>query len=269
MYWPSRCVACGACVEACPERAIRMEDGRPVVACGLCDVNVDGSACAVGAACVEVCPAEARTIVGRTVSVADVMAEIERDRAFYDQSGGGVTFTGGEPLAQPEFLRALLEECRRHDVHSAVDTSGIVGARVMESIAPLVDLWLFDVKIVDPARHMLLVGCSNQPVLDNLRFLAGRGSRIRVRVPLVPGINDGPDDLCDLARLLASLPGVRSGGPRQVDLLPYHRSGIEKYARLGREYTLEGVEQAGAEYVESIAGELRSMGLDVRTGGGW
>ena len=111
-------------------------------------------------------------------------------------------------------------------MHSAVDTSGIADARVVQAMVDLVDLWLFDVKVVDPDKHMVLVGCSNQPALENLRSLARLGSRIWARVPLIPGINDGPDDLRSLAGLLKSLAG---GQPEQVDLLPYHLSGIDKY----------------------------------------
>lgn len=268
MFWPSKCVGCGACAEVCPVSAIQIEDGRPAVDRGLCAADADGLACAKGTArvaCVDACPAEARTLVGQTVSVGDVMSEIDRDRAFYDQSGGGVTFTGGEPLAQPEFLRALLEECRRYEVHSAVDTSGIADAGVVAAVADLVDLWLFDVKVIDAHKHVMLVGCSNQLALENLQSLARLGSRIWARVPLIPRVNDSPDDLRGLVGLLTSLAG---GQPEQVDLLPYHRSGIDKYARLGREYALEGVAQADAEYVESIASRLRRMSLDVRTSGG-
>lgn len=260
MHWPSRCTGCGACASVCPEHAIRIEGGRPTAAPEVCRACI----AAGRAECIAICPAQARTLAGGSISAAEVMAEIERDTAFYDQSGGGATFTGGEPLAQPEFLCALLEECRRLDVHSVVDTSGIADADVIRDIALLVDLWLFDVKIADPAKHNAFVGCSNQAALRNLRFLAAGGSRVWVRVPVIPGINDGSEDLAGLAGLLTSLGGRR---PERVELLPYHRVGVEKYARLGRDYALGDVPQAGAERIERAARALRDLGVDVRTGG--
>ena len=197
---------------------------RPVIQFDMCD------ACGT---CVEVCPRQAVTLVGRWMSVADVMDELERDRPFYDQSGGGVTFSGGEPLAQPDFLLALLKECKRVDLHTCVDTSGIAPPEVVQAMIPWVDLWLYDIKSVDDAAHCEHVGVSSRIVLANLSKLASASANVAARVPVIPSFNDTEDDMEAIARVLAELEGKR---PLRVHLLPYHVLGEQKYERLGRGY---------------------------------
>ncbi|HEX9190135.1 MAG TPA: glycyl-radical enzyme activating protein [Vicinamibacteria bacterium] len=242
----TRCVSCGRCRTACPH-------GAPPPGSSLC------TACG---ACAAACPAGARRVAGREATVAEVIAEVLRDRVFYDESGGGVTFSGGEPLAQPGFLEALLLACRGASVHSAVDTCGFAPRARLLGLVPLVDLFLFDVKLVDDARHRALTGLPSAPILENLRALAPAHGNVWIRVPVVPGHTDDEADLAATADLAASLPGVR-----RVCLLPYHRTGAPKASRLGRPCPLPDLAPPSAPRMETLAGLFRDRGLAVQIGG--
>ncbi|MGA2547482.1 MAG: glycyl-radical enzyme activating protein [Rectinemataceae bacterium] len=218
-----RCVSCGACERACPLGL----DPRKEAGSDIC------AACTAFGACAEACPAEALQLVGRRMSVEEVMAELRKDLPFYEDSGGGATFTGGEPLAQPEFLLDLLRACRAEGIRSALDTSGWASRELLLEAGGLADLILFDLKLMDDARHRAATGVSSLPILDNLRALAASGASIALRVPLVPGVNDGPSDLEAAARYAASL-----GAEIKVHILPYHDSGRGKYALRGEAYPM-------------------------------
>jgi pyruvate formate lyase activating enzyme len=212
---------------------------------------------------VEACPTGARTIAGEQMSVAAVVDAIERDRIFYDESGGGVTFSGGEPLMQPAFLEALVEQCRARRIHAAVDTSGFGDPAALERIWP--NLFLFDVKAIDEERHRAITGVSNRVILDNLarvaaRTRAGRASLI-VRFPLVPGVTDDDAEVREVGRTLSSL------GISRIDVLPYHRAGLAKYARLGRRYGLPWTQPPAPERVRRVVEILSEHHLTVRVGG--
>jgi len=248
---PDRCIACRACVEACSRGAITSDRGTIVTSRERC------TACG---ACVEVCYAGARELVGRQMTVADVMAEIERDRPFYDQSGGGVTFSGGEPLSQPAFLRDLLEACKDMELHTVLDTCGFVAWEVLDGVRAYVDLFLYDLKLIDDARHREVTGVSNEPILRNLSRLSREGHRIILRVPIIPGVSDDETNLRQIGRFAASLPSLR-----RVDLLPYHRIGRDKYQRLGKDCLMPAVDPPTHERVTEIARMAAGFGLEVRT----
>ena len=166
--------------------------------------------------------------VGRAMTVGEVMAEVRRDKAFYDHSGGGLTVSGGEPLAHFEFTRDLLAAARAEGIHTAVETSGYAPREVVGALLPLVDLWLWDVK-AHPSRHKELVGGDAEPILENLAFLAAHGAKAVLRCPLVPGVNDSDEALRHIRRLAEDTPGVVG-----VDIEPYHPLGEDKNRRLGR-----------------------------------
>jgi len=211
---------------------------------------------------VRACPAEALEIVGREVTVTEVMAEIAKEIIFYDQSGGGVTFSGGEPLSQPEFLYALLQECKEREIHTAVDTSGFAPSEVLSRIGESVDLWLYDLKLMDDEKHRQYTGVSNELILRNLKELSLRDETIIVRVAIVPGINDDEDNLSRLGEFVASL-----AHPPQVDILAYNKMGLEKYKRLKRTYAFHETQPPPDESMAEIAATLRGFCLQVKTGG--
>jgi pyruvate formate lyase activating enzyme len=196
------------------------------------------------------------------MTVAEVLAEILRDRMFYDDSQGGATSSGGEPLAQPEFALAALEACRAREIHTAVDTCGYVPREVLLAAARTTDLFLYDLKILDQRRHRRFTGVSNQPIVENLRALGQVHGNVWVRIPLVPGVNDAPEDLEQLARLAASIPAVR-----QINLLPYHATGTAKLARLGKTSSGGPLQAPSPELVQQTAARLRELGVPVLTGG--
>ena len=254
-----RCTGCGLCRQACP-RDLGGDggaDGTPSVPATL----PRGNQCAVCGACAAACPSEARQVVGRRVTVAEVLAEVLKDRIFYDGSGGGVTFSGGEPLMQTPFLLALLEACRSEAVHTAVDTCGFASRDDLLAAAQLTDLFLYDLKAMDDPRHVLHTGVSNAAILDNLTALGQVHRNIWIRVPVVPGFNDDPDELDAIVRFAASVPGVC-----RVSLLAYHRTGVQKAANLGRPSQAPTVAPLSPDQMEQAAQRLRGHGIPVEVG---
>ena len=251
-HFPERCVVCDECRHVCPEGAVRIgADGRR---------SIDRHTCTLCGRCVEVCYAEALNLVGARRTVADVLAEVERDRVFYNRSGGGVTLSGGEPLHQPAFTRALLRACRLAGLHTAMETSGHSSWEALCSTLPDLNLLFYDLKHMDPRKHEALTGASNDRILDNLRRVARTGVPTVIRVPVIPGVNDDTDNVRALARFVHD-----AGSIRQIDLLPYHRLGEATYARLGRTYGL-ALSLVGEDQLDRLAGILRSEGFRVTVG---
>ncbi|HSJ53521.1 MAG TPA: glycyl-radical enzyme activating protein, partial [Anaerolineae bacterium] len=245
-----RCLGCRACEDACPRGAVQFSGGGPAI---------DRERCTLCGACTNACHAEALEIVGREMGAAEVLSEIEKDVAFFDESGGGVTFSGGEPLSQPGFLLALLHACRAQEIHTAVDTCGFAPWHVLEQVYPYTDLFLFDLKLLDDGHHRTYTGVSNRLILANLHRLAHLGCEIILRLPLVPGVNDADERVRAMGEFAAGLPHVR-----RVDVLPYHHIAIQKYARLDRAYGLLETRPPSAEWVASRAEILARLGLEVR-----
>ncbi|WP_028585886.1 glycyl-radical enzyme activating protein [Desulfogranum mediterraneum] len=247
-----RCLGCHSCIRACPRQALQFQAGS---------IRRDPDQCDGCGECARICPARAHEMAGWQSTVEEVMAEVEKDRPFFDQSGGGVTFSGGEPLLQPRFLLALLEAAGEEEIHRVVDTSGYAPREVLARIAPHTDLFLFDLKHLDPAAHRRHTGVDNGGILENLHFLASHRYPLRIRVPLIPGINDDPDHIRRLGELVAALPGVDA-----IDLLPYHHSATAKYRKLNIPYPQEQLRPDDTR-IDALVERLRQFDLSVRIGG--
>ncbi len=252
MFLPRRCIGCEACLPLCQQGALVANNGA---------LYTDGERCILCGACVEVCYAQAREMVGQQMTVTQVMAEVERDVTFYDESGGGATFSGGEPLLQREFLLALLRACWEKEIHSVLDTCGFAPWEALDSVRKYVDLFLYDVKLVDEARHRRFTGVSNDLILSNLRALAERGHGIVLRVPVVPGVNDDAENIRQIGQLAADL------ALKRVDILPYHHIAADKYARLNKVYRLDDAQAPLEESLVDITQILQDFGLQVQRGG--
>jgi pyruvate formate lyase activating enzyme len=211
---------------------------------------------------VDACTAGAREIIGREMTVSEVMAEVEKDIIFYDQSGGGVTFSGGEPLMQPEFLLELLNRCQAQQIHTAVDTSCYAEPKIVEIVSERTDLFLCDLKHMDNEIHERFTGVGNSLILDNIRRLSEAGREIVIRVPVVPGFNDDEANIEATGKFTASLPGVG-----RIDILPFNPGGKEKQGRLMGEFKPVQIEATGEEKMNSIARELSKYGVEVKIGG--
>lgn len=253
MFHRRLCMECGRCIDVCPEGAI-----RPDAALGLL---TDRDACTACGACVEACVYGARELVGRTWSVGDVMSIIRRDRRFYDNSGGGVTVSGGEPLSQCPFVREILRACRREAIHTAIETCGMGSWECLESLLPWLDLVFFDIKHIDEEGHRKLTGASNAPILENLVRLAEAFAhgRIILRIPYVPGCNDETESLEGIIRFAAELERIE-----RVEIMPYHRFGTSKYDGLGLDYTLGDLEPVPAQEIGSLTKLGEQYDVEIR-----
>jgi pyruvate formate lyase activating enzyme len=248
VYFAERCRLCGDCVTACPECAITIAPS------GL----IRSSNCRDCGACVDVCLSEARELAGRQMTVSGVLREIERDLVFFDESGGGGTFSGGEPLHQADFLDALLTACRERRIHTVLDTCGFAHRDVFVRIASKADLVLYDLKSTNLEKHRTYTGVSNQIILENLEALTKTGRPVVLRLPIIPGINDSDEEVAEAVALLTRL------GIRRVDLLPYHHLGLEKYRRLGLVYQMHELAPPPSTRMAQIAKEFDRAGIQVR-----
>lgn len=244
------CSGCGRCLDRCPTGALRLEGGL---------VQVDRARCDGCGKCVKSCWPGALAIWGTTRTAADVFAECLRDKNFYDQSGGGVTLSGGEATLQPEFCLEMLRLCHGEGISVAIDTCGQVTTPEGLEVLRQADLILFDVKGLDPEAHRRNTGVDNRIILENLRRMEDWGKEVIIRYPVIPHHNRQEAE--DIARLLAGL-----GCVKRVDLIPYHQYGTGKYTQLDRRYTLEE-DSLPQEEQQALLERFTALGLNAQLGG--
>jgi len=253
IFTETRCRGCQECLKNCPRQALSRSASETLINREKCDL------CGI---CVEGCFSQALEFVGKEMTVQEVMEAVEKDRIFYEQSNGGVTFSGGEPLRQADFLEALLIECRKRDIHTCLDTSGYVSSEIFNKISAKVDLFLYDLKIMDEEKHRRYTGASNKLILENLKTLAAENKNIIIRIPLIAAINDTSENILQTAEFVKSLKVVT-----EISLLPYHRLGSQKYRKLNRPDPSNKFEIPSEEKMQEIKKTLENLGFKVKIGG--
>jgi len=252
VFWGDRCISCGACFFNCSSDAIQMKNKKPVT---------DKNKCNLCGECSRNCPTQAREMIGKKMTTEEVIKEIEKDLVFYEESCGGVTFSGGEPLKQSEFLKSLLNCCQKKKIHTAVDTSGYISWEILNKISSKVDLFLYDLKLMDNERHKKYTGVSNEIILKNLEKLSSVHNNIFIRFPVISGINDDYQNIRKIGEFLSSLEII------QVNLLPYHYIGMDKYKRLGKKYKLADIQPSSEEKLSEVSAILGKFNLNVKSRG--
>ena len=250
-YYEHKCIRCGECVSACPNGAHSMREEKHEFHRNLC------TACGK---CERACLGRALRLYGKRITPEEATALALEDRAFYEQSGGGVTLSGGEPLFQPEFCLELLKQLKRAGLHTALDTSCFVPRTALEAALPVTDLFLVDFKHADSSEHRKLTGQGNELILDNLHFLSERGAEIEIRIPFVPGCNDSNENMERTGELLGHL------NLQSVKLLAYHDLARSKYAAVGKTDTMPHTSPPPPERIAHAADLLRKHHLDARSG---
>lgn len=246
----SLCIGCGVCMDACPSGVIHLKGEG---------IEIDRKECTLCGECTKACPSEALSVVGRWMTVEQVLKDVERDLVFYEASQGGITVSGGEPLTQAPFIEALLNACKARGMATAIETTGYASWPSLARAIKYADLVICDIKQINPSRHRELTGVSNKLILENIKKMAGLGFAVDIRYPVIPGFNDDPQEIDALFRFVTSLPGIN-----QIDLLPYHRLGESKYSMLGRDYALKGINPLSRQNLENLAQGANKRDLEVR-----
>jgi pyruvate formate lyase activating enzyme len=243
------CNSCGCCLEVCELQAISFtHKGK--------GVKINRKICNRCGKCVDACIPKAIKFYGREMTVDEVFQEVVRDQEFYQDSGGGVTVSGGEPLSQPDFVSALFKQCQSVNIHTCIETCGYAENGVWEKVLPHTDLLLFDVKLIDRSEHRRVTGKSNDKILNNLRFVATTGVPFIIRIPIIPSINNSEENITDIARYVTGLKGLR-----EVNFMPYHRLGMSKYKMLDRRYSLSTLTPLKESQLEGLVKTVKSFNL--------
>lgn len=264
LYTASKCIGAQDCIEVCPEDALTLtRDG----------IVTDYEKCTLCGLCAEACPTKAIEMSGKSYGVEDLMQIIERERVHIDHSGGGVTFSGGEPLMHPEFLIEMLKACGEKGLHRAVDTCGFASIETLLEVAKHTDLFLFDLKLMDPVQHKKWTGKNNRLILDNLKLLAETGANINIRIPFIKNVNTDVEEITGMAEFISklnlkcrSLETATPGNPR-VNLLPYHNIASGKYKKLEMYYDTASMTEPTPEDMKTAAEIFGKYGIEVEIGG--
>ncbi len=254
LYTKKKCIGCEACVEECPENALHLDPDKGIV------TNTD--LCTLCGKCADVCPSLAIEMSGKQMTVEELMTTIRKEMLTIDQSNGGVTISGGEPLMQSDFLIELLDAIGKEGIHRAVDTTGLAKTETLLDVAKRTDLFLYDLKSLDSAIHKKYTGVDNGIILSNLKILAESGAKINIRIPLINGVNTDKPNLHASAKMIADLPGEIS-----VSILPYHDIARMKHDKLGQEYDHTGLSEPSAEQIEQALTLFKEAGIVASVGG--
>ena len=254
LFTVSKCIGCGECCRICPVQACTLTADGVVTDKGLCTLC---------GKCAEVCPTLATEMSGRYRSVGELMEVIEKERPFFDESGGGVTLSGGEPLLYPNFVLELLVACGERQIHRAIDTSGYVEADTLLRVAEHTELFLYDLKMIDVEKHKRYTGVDNALILENLQVLSEAGADIQVRIPLIGGVNDDEESVRQSAAFVAGLAGEK----KEVSLLPFHDVARGKDEKLGQARDLSVLVEPTQEDVKRAVDVYNAFGLCVKIGG--
>jgi len=244
----SLCNKCGRCIEACEVQAISLTDNG---------VKINRETCTRCGKCIEVCAPGALKFYGKEMSVEEVYQEVIRDMLFYQNSGGGVTAGGGEPLSQADFVAELFKQCQDTGIHTCLDTCGYAPSGAWKKVMPYTDLVFFDVKLMDQSIHKKVIGKSNHTIFSGLKLATEAGVPVIIRIPIIPGINDSEENITEIARYVAGIDSLR-----EVNLLPYHRFGESKYAMLDRQYNLSELKPPEHSNLEELVRIIKSFNLD-------
>lgn len=262
-FYPGRCIGCGACLDACKHNAQVLNDGVHVYVrenCVMCEE------------CVDNCFSGALELTGTVVTVDEVMKEVLADRAFYANSGGGVTLSGGEPLLQADFSRAILQRSKDEGLHTAIETCGNYAWSHLESLLPWVDLVMMDLKHMDPDAHREATGVSNERILEIAKGLMCTSKPVRFRIPVIPTVNDTVEAIGEISAFVRRLSDLRmttnaeSGAdapPPVLGLLRFHRLAADKYRSLGLDYRASDLEAPSLAYMDELRDVARGYGIEV------
>lgn len=250
VYYETKCIEeCDVCVSLCKYEAIVKDKGRIRIKKRNCSYCLD---------CIHRCPSGALSLIGKNISPNEVVKDVQRDESFYNYSEGGITLSGGEPLLQPEFTLDILKRCKELRVHTVLDTCGYTNADVLSDILEYVDLFLFDLKHMDPNRHKALTGVSNDTILDNAQKISDAGIPIIIRFPLVPEVNDSSDNLHQMMLFMRCLQSAL-----RVEILPYHSLGLSKYKSLGRKPSLPKIPTPRKKDIQRVQRALKDSKLEM------